>query len=257
MSKITLYHHPLSVCSMKARLALEEKGVNWTSHVIDIVDEQEQLDPWYVKLNTAGVVPTLEYSDEDSGSRIVTNSAFIIRDVAALDDGKQMLPPDSEAIRMQENLIDQADQIDLQILSYARHPSMEKSEQILIRRIEKAWAMAEVYPELRDSYEVCAKRSERNREFRVDPGHVKKIETDAQAALKVVEARLKHGEFLVGDNYTLADVIWTVVLSRFELLGYSSWVSGETYSRAAEYYSAMKTRPSFKTAQVQNQWWAK
>ena len=52
-----LYHHPLSVCSMKVRLALEEKGLAWSGRVIDIMRQQEQLDPWYLKPNPKGVIP--------------------------------------------------------------------------------------------------------------------------------------------------------------------------------------------------------
>jgi tetrachloro-p-hydroquinone reductive dehalogenase len=54
MASIKLYHHPLSVCSMKVRLALEEKGVAWEGRSVDIVREQEQLEPWYLKLNPGG-----------------------------------------------------------------------------------------------------------------------------------------------------------------------------------------------------------
>ena len=46
MTSFMLYHHPLSVCSMKVRLVLEEKGLAWSGRVIDIVQKQEQLEPW-------------------------------------------------------------------------------------------------------------------------------------------------------------------------------------------------------------------
>ena len=55
MTSFMLYHHPLSVCSMKVRLVLEEKGLAWSGRIIDIVQKQEQLDPWYLKLNPKGV----------------------------------------------------------------------------------------------------------------------------------------------------------------------------------------------------------
>lgn len=63
MYSLKLYHHPLSVCSMKVRLALEEKGLAWSGRVIDIVQQKEQLEPWYLALNPKGVVPTLQYSN--------------------------------------------------------------------------------------------------------------------------------------------------------------------------------------------------
>jgi len=56
MDSIKLYHHPLSVCSMKVRLALEKNGVDWEGRSVDIVREQEQLEPWYLKLNPGGVL---------------------------------------------------------------------------------------------------------------------------------------------------------------------------------------------------------
>ena len=255
MATVTLYHHPLTVCSMKVRLALEEKELEWVSREVDIVEQQEQLEPWYIRLNPNGVVPTLEYRNGDS--TIVNDSAIIIRNVAALTEGKLMRPLDEESHHIMEDLIDKADRINLQILSYARHPSMEKSGKILDARIDKARAMALQYPELRERYEICAQRSERNRELRVKPEHVRSIEKGIVAALEIIEERLEQSQFLIGDAYTLADVIWTVVLSRLELLDYSDWISGASFPRTAAYYTEMKNRPSFKSAQIQNQWWAK
>jgi len=53
-----LYHHGSSVCAAKVRFALNEKGVDWTGHYIDIL-KGDQFDPAYMKLNEKAVVPTL------------------------------------------------------------------------------------------------------------------------------------------------------------------------------------------------------
>jgi ganglioside-induced differentiation-associated protein 1 len=58
MPSVELYHHGSSVCAAKVRLALAEKGVEWTGHYIDIL-KGEQFDPAYIKLNPKAVVPTL------------------------------------------------------------------------------------------------------------------------------------------------------------------------------------------------------
>lgn len=255
MTSFMLYHHPLSVCSMKVRLALEEKGLAWSGRVIDIMRQQEQLEPWYLKLNPKGVIPTLEY--RNGTTKILTDSADIIRFIAALSEGNALLPQGESDHPLLEQLINLADDIDLQILSYARHPSMEKSEKILNARITKSRLMAEQYPELSSNYDVCAERSEKSKTFRVDKEHIKDVEESALAAIRFAEKQLQGNTFLLGNAYTLADVIWTVVLSRFDLLGYSKWLDKDTFPQIANYYLSMQQRKSYTLAQIQNEWWDK
>ncbi|WP_201556422.1 glutathione S-transferase family protein [Psychrobacter sp. 72-O-c] len=156
---------------MKVRLALEEKGLDWSGQVIDIVGVQEQLEPWYVELNPKGVIPTLEVQNDTT--EIVTDSASIIRFIASLPEGRSLLPTNNNNIELMEKLIDLADEVDLQILSYARHPSMENSGKILDTRIEKSLLLAEQYPELKSSYLVCTDRSKKSKTFRVNAKHIK------------------------------------------------------------------------------------
>lgn len=255
MTSFMLYHHPLSVCSMKVRLALEEKGLAWSGRVIDIVYKQEQLEPWYLKLNSKGVIPTLEF--RNGNTKVLTDSAHIIRSIASLSEGNALLPQGDKDKQLMERLIDLADGIDLQILSYARHPSMEKSEKILNDRFTKSLLMAEQHPELRSSYLTCAERSEKSKTFRVDEQHIEKIETSTLAAITFVENQLQDNGFLQGSTYTLADVIWTVVLSRLDLLGYSNWLDKNIFPRLASYYLRMQQRKSYSLAQIQNEWWDK
>ena len=253
MSKITVYHHPLSVCSMKVRLALEEKGLAWNSHEVDIVHAQQQLDPEYIQLNPKGVVPTLVYSNDVD--EVITNSAKIIRYIASLEEGKSLMPENQKDVGLMDDLINLADSIDLQILSYAKHPSMEKSGKILDARIEKSLDMAKKHTELKASYLECADRSTQNKNFRVDPRHVNAIELIGHNAVTRIEKQLTNKTFLLGENYTIADVIWTVVISRLDLLGYDDWIAKESSPNVANYYSEMKQRDSYQSANVQNQWW--
>ena len=253
MYSLMLYHHPLSVCSMKVRLALEEKGVAWSGHVMDIVQKQDQLEPWYLKLNPKGVIPTLQYNN--GSTQVVTNSADIIRFIADLPEGCPLVPQPEEKIQLMNTMIDMADNIDLQILSYARHPSMAKSESILDARITKSNMMGEKHPELKERYQVCANRSKKMKTFRVSVEHIQSIENKALDALSFVEDQLQGAEFLVGEAYTLADVIWTVVLSRLELLDYNEWIDGGKFPLISDYYRRVKQRESFSAAQIQNHWW--
>ena len=55
---LSLYHFPQSTCSIKVRLLLEEKKLEWQSNQL-ISSEHHHLSDWYLKLNPNGVVPTL------------------------------------------------------------------------------------------------------------------------------------------------------------------------------------------------------
>ena len=87
--------------------------------------------------------------------------------------------------------------------------------------------------------------------------HIKEIEQNALKSLTFAEEQLQGNSFLIGDSYTLADVIWTVVLSRLDLLGYSEWLDEKTFPQLTNYYSRMQNRRSYTLAQVQNEWWDK
>ena len=55
----TLYHYEPSYYSQVVRLVMEEEGINYISRETQIHSKQEQSSDWYLKMNPAGVVPTL------------------------------------------------------------------------------------------------------------------------------------------------------------------------------------------------------
>ena len=60
MAQIELYHFWDSFCSFKVRICLEEKGLPWTGHHIDLM-AFENLKPDYLAVNEKAVVPTLRH----------------------------------------------------------------------------------------------------------------------------------------------------------------------------------------------------
>jgi glutathione S-transferase len=60
MLKLFTAHN--SICTQKVFLTLIEKGLPWTSHYVDLFNN-EQYRPDYLKLNPKGVVPTLIHDD--------------------------------------------------------------------------------------------------------------------------------------------------------------------------------------------------
>ena len=56
-----LYHSWRSSASRRVRLCLEEKGLSYQGHVVDMA-KMEHHSPEYLKINPLGVIPTLTES---------------------------------------------------------------------------------------------------------------------------------------------------------------------------------------------------
>ncbi len=68
---LRLYFNWNAVCAQKVVLCLTEKGIDWTPHHL-VLSNFEQLEPWYLDINPAGLVPALVHDDV-----IVTESTVI------------------------------------------------------------------------------------------------------------------------------------------------------------------------------------
>ena len=55
---IHLLHAAVSSCSQKTRIFLNLKGIDWTSHLIDI-ENGENHQPWFLGVTARGLVPVL------------------------------------------------------------------------------------------------------------------------------------------------------------------------------------------------------
>lgn len=71
--KMQLYHHPLDLESQRVRLALEEEGVDYTSHHVNPITGKN-LDSSFFKMNRHGRVPVFQ-----NGSHIIYNTIDIIQ----------------------------------------------------------------------------------------------------------------------------------------------------------------------------------
>src|SRR5438105_11633267 len=68
---MTLYDSPGSPCARRVRVVLIEKGLAWTTRLVDLT-RMEQKRPEYLALNPNGVVPTLLH-----GERVIYESNVI------------------------------------------------------------------------------------------------------------------------------------------------------------------------------------
>lgn len=68
---LTLYDYQGSPCARRVRIVFLEKGLSWTTRIIDLT-KMEQKSPEYLTLNPNGVVPTLVH-----GERVIYESNVI------------------------------------------------------------------------------------------------------------------------------------------------------------------------------------
>ena len=83
---LILYDGTTSVCAIKVRLALAEKGLEFKSRNVDL-RKGEQFADGYLKLNPNAVVPTLVDNDE-----VILESSIIMQYLEDLAPEKPLLP---------------------------------------------------------------------------------------------------------------------------------------------------------------------
>jgi glutathione S-transferase len=234
MSKI-LYHYGNSVCSEKVRLVLREKQVNdWQSQQVTLL-RGEQFDPEYLKLNPKGVVPT--WVDEYG---VLTESTLIAE---YLDDRypepalKPKVPHNVARMRLYSKACDEGLHQGVGAISYAG---------IFIDRLRPLPEQ-----EARSNLARVIDLERRDRQVSVYEDGVKApaVYRGVVAYEKIfqkISRDLADGrEWLVGDQFTLADVNLAPYLARLEHMGLLDvWIAERP--TVAEWFRRIQARPSYK-----------
>jgi len=248
---VVLYGFPASLCSQKVRLVLAEKGVAYEDRFVDIELRLTNYEPWYLRLNPKGVVPTLLH-----GERVVTNSARILEYVDAAFEGPKLTPEHPGERERMAHWIGEQDRVRMRELSYASFKGMLG---LVLRRVSmplrarKLRRLRQANPDLAADYDA---KIEDVREWRTqirDEAEIGAVRRELEDVLRQVDEQLGKTCHLATDTYSLADVAWTCVLARLEMLGLASslWGDGRLPQLEA-YYDTLRRRPSFAAARVWN-----
>ena len=252
---LTLFHFPASLCSQKVRLALSEKRAEYSARMVDIGSRLENYEPWYARKNPRMVVPTLEV-ERGGETEIVTDSARILAWIEAELDGPALLPDEPEARNRAEQWLRRGDGIVVRELTYATMPGLlgvlaRKGMARREARIEAELARARAAtPELVPAYEARLADIKQWRAAMAEPGLVERREAELAEALGELESQLSGSgtprPFVVGDRYSLADLMWTVLVARVHLLRRSHLLGPRTQA----WFAAMRERPSYAEAGI-------
>jgi glutathione S-transferase len=192
---LTLYDSPGSPCARRVRAVLLEKGLAWTTRVVDLT-RMEQKRPEYLALNPNGVVPTLVHGD-----RVLYESNVITEYLDDVFPAPRLYPSDPWALAQAKmwQAFELAMAKDFRPLMYAR--------------------VIGPYDRLRPRDDVLADA----RRATDDPAHLDwvrrvydgEVISDAEAGhlesllvqrLDRLEAALLGRDWLVGADYSIADL---------------------------------------------------
>ena len=215
-------------------------GVPFENRWMDIGPSAENYEPWYVALNPKCVVPTLVNGDE-----VVTDSLVIMRYVAAHFDGPVLIPEDQASRELMERWYALADSLDFRLFSFSTvNPRLAAFG--VKTKLKKLRVYARRYPELRAEYEAKIEDISRLGEQSRDPSVVEEQRAEIERQLDALDAVLAEHPFIAGETYSLADVIWTVSLTRLIFLKQARLIDARPNLLA--YYERMRARPSYEDA---------
>lgn len=235
---LTLYHHNLSVCSQKVRLQLEEKSIPWRGQFVDLM-HGEHLTPRFLQLNPRGLVPTLVHEDA-----VVIESTVILEYIEDVFP-EPALRPAAAALRARMRVLTKLPDDGLHTacgtISYAAAFARQLAEGIGHDELERRLAKLPD-PERADRQRTLIREGFEARFVRQAVGVHERALDEMNAALEK-----SAGPYLLGAQYTLADVALVPYVERLRRLGLSGfWDKARPH--VARWFTSVRERPSFKAA---------
>jgi glutathione S-transferase len=231
---LVLYHGANSVCSVKVRIVLAEKGLAWEGRHIDL-PKGEHLQADYLKINPRAVVPVLDHDGV-----LIRESTVICEYLDGLDDTTRLVPSDSLAqARMRiwgVNTAEYHDSVNtLTFSSFQRRMLLAKSPEELAAR----W---EAMPD-----KIRVRKTLDLMEHGAGSEYVPVALSRLQRMCAEMEESLSDHDWLMGSDYGLADALVTAYFFRLDCIGLERlWES--RFPHVTGWYRRVCERPSLATA---------
>lgn len=231
LSGLHLYHFTLSNCSQRVRMALEEKGLEWTSHQVNLPANEHATD-WYQAINPNGVVPTLVHDGQ-----VIIESNDIIQYLEEHFPEPPLSPTDPRERSRMIELIEVAGVIQPahKVISHERlfRPFRQMSADD-VEGFAERHRNAELVGFVRDYAE----------DGEAWKARVAEAERQMEQVLERLEDALGEHPWLSGSRFGLADISWIVNTHRLQQARYelSKW------PRILDWHQRVAGRPSFDRA---------
>ncbi|GGD61126.1 glutathione S-transferase family protein [Lacimicrobium alkaliphilum] len=233
--ELTLYHDWDSLMSFKVRVCLAEKELEWQSRRV-ILRNFEHLQPDYLKLNPAGVVPALIHNN-----RVVTESSVINEYLDDTFKAKSLIPPSAHEKASMRLWCKYFDEV--------VHPTLRPMTfELMIRQ-----RFRDMQKHTLEQLVRAHPMPDRAQAFRKLVGTDTDIEAVIEAANRIREViqklatTLQQQPWLTGIHYSLADAAYMALVDRLQRLQLSClW---QEAPQVGDWLERLQARPAFKQAQ--------
>jgi glutathione S-transferase len=229
---LELYHSPGSTCSQKVRLCLHEKNLPFEPVWIDTQTNQH-LKPEYLKLNPNGVVPTLKHDDT-----VVIDSSVICEYLDEVFPEVPLSPADAAGRSKMRAWMRFCEEVPTPAI---RVPSFN----LALAQRYKGFDAARFQHQEIETRPLKKHFYQRMGVHGFDNEDVAKAIEQLDLTLSRMESGLEKGPWLMGEQFTIADIIVTPTIDRMNDLRMSAMWE-DRYPRVTAWYRRAQERPSFQ-----------
>ncbi|MEM8978530.1 MAG: glutathione S-transferase family protein [Pseudomonadota bacterium] len=226
-SGLHLYHGAISNCSMRVRMTLIEKGLEWESHHLDL-KKKENISEDYFALNPNGLVPTLV---DDGVVHIESNDIIDYLDYTY--PAPSLRPVDNETM------------LDWLKLAASIHVPAVKPyvyATMMQKKVKKTAEEQAKYDALQSNEELKTFHNKHAGGKAFDDTDVKEALVILDDSFSKLEAALEGQPWVMGAQYSLADISWVPL--HFVLVGCG--YPFENYPNITRWAASFQDRDSFK-----------
>lgn len=232
---LVLYHHNISVCAQKVRLALAEKHLPHERKHINLM-RAEQVTPAFLAINPKGVVPAIVHDGAP-----VAESTVIME---YLDDAFPQHPLRPAAPLARARMRSWAQVPDAALHAACGTVSFAAVFAAQVKAVQGPDALRERLAKLPDR--ARAWRQEQLFEHGLDAPFVPEAVKLHDKVLADMEKALADAPWLAGDTFSLAECAIVPYVLRLDVLGLERmW---DQRPRVADWYARVRSRPSWAEA---------
>ena len=234
---LVLHHAWRSSASRRVRLCLEEKGLAYESHPVDLA-KMEHHAPEYLRINPNGVIPTLVHD-----GRPLHESGTICEYLDEVFPEPPLRPADAWGRAAMRNWIRHVDERIINLIIFNWRYDLQKvasqwSDEELAERLKKIPGK-----ERREAWLRVARRP-----------YTEEERAEARAnlvqMLDRMERTLASTAWLAGERYSIADIAVVPFVKRIEEEIAPGEVTAARHPRVAAWWQAIQARPAFERARI-------
>lgn len=230
---LKLYHATPSVCSIKVRIGLAEIGLDYDEVELDL-QAGEQHDPEYLKLNPAGVVPTLI-----DDRLVLVESSLILDYVDREHNGGRLMPKGRAAEATTRHWLLRCLGIHAAINTLSISTAMRD-------RVLASKTPEEITAALARMPDPVARDKRRDLfDKGLDSVHVDVAIATLEATFRDMTKALSPGPWICGQTFGLSDIALVSYIDRLQRLGFEGlWQ--DRHGGVSDWLTEMQSRRSYE-----------